>query len=318
MADRSVILALARVIVAAAWADGELHREEIDSLKDLLFHLPHVGPARGVELPGADWERLDMYIQSPVDAAERNRLIAELQATLRTPADRDLALAALDNLIHADGIVVDTERAVMQEIRTALQAVDLGVIAQIGRLIRGPVQRRSTAIATAPNREDAFEDFVKNRIYYLVRERLRLGNAELSVPDADVRKLSLAGGLMARVANIDRAMTSEERDTMIAVLQTDWGVSQVAAAVVAEVAVSAVANDLDYFRLTRTFFSSTDDDERVHFLDVLFDVAYADGRLSAEEQEEIRRIAQSLNLSQRQVNAAREHAKRRRVDGTSV
>jgi hypothetical protein len=84
---------------------------------------------RGVELPGADWDRLDMYLQSPVDAAERNRLIAELQATLRTPADHDLALAALDKLIHADGIVLDTEQAVMQEIRTALQAVDLGLIA---------------------------------------------------------------------------------------------------------------------------------------------------------------------------------------------
>jgi uncharacterized tellurite resistance protein B-like protein len=313
MADRSVILALARVIVAAAWADGELHREEIDSLKDLLFHLPHVGPARSVELPAADWARLDMYIQSPVDAAERNRLIAELQAALRTPADRDLALAALDNLLHADGMVVDVEREVMQEIRAALQAVDLGVLAQLGRLIRGPVRRRSAAVATAPNREEAFEDFVKNRIYYLVRERLRLGNADLAVPDAEVRKLSLAGGLMARVVHIDRTVTSEERDAMIAVLESDWGVSQVAAAVVAEVAVSAVAGDLDYFRLTRAFFSSTDGDERVQFLDVLFDVAYADGRLSSEEQEEIRRIAQSLNLSQRQVNDAREHAIRRHV-----
>jgi len=93
MADRSVILALARVIVAAAWADGELHREEIDGLKDLLFHLPHVGPARGLELLAADWDRLEMYIQSPVDAAERTRLIAELQAALRTPADS----STLDN-----------------------------------------------------------------------------------------------------------------------------------------------------------------------------------------------------------------------------
>jgi uncharacterized tellurite resistance protein B-like protein len=318
MADRSVILALARVIVAAAWADGELHAEEIDSLKDLLFHLPHVGPARGVELPAADWARLDMYIQSPVDAAERNRLIAELQDALRTPADRELALAALDNLLHADGVVVDAEREVMQEIRAALQAVDLGVIAQIARLIRGPVRRRSAAIAGAPNREDAFEDFVKNRIYYLVRERLRLGNADLAIPDADVRKLSLAGGLMARIANIDRTVTGEEREAMMAVLQTDWGVSQVVAALVAEVAVSAVANDLDYFRLTRAFFSSTDGDERTHFLDVLFDVAYADGRLSSEEHEEIRRIAQSLNLSQRQVNDAREHATRRRMGGASM
>ena len=41
---------------------------------------------------------------------------------------------------------------------------------------------------------------------------------------------------------------------------------------------------------------------------MLFDVAYADGRLSSEEREEIRRIAASLNLSQRQVNDAREQA----------
>ncbi len=318
MADRNVILALARVIVAAAWADGELHPEEIDSLKDLLFHLPHIGPARGVELPAADWARLEMYIQSPVDAAERQRLIAELQAAVRTPADRELALAALDNLVQADGVVLDAEREVLQEIRAALQAADLGVTAHITHLIRGPVRRRSAAIASAPNREDAFEDFVKNRIYYLVRERLRDGTADLAIPDADVRKLSLAGGLMARVANIDRTVTSEERDAMMAVLQANWGVSQAAAALVAEVAVSAVANDLDYFRLTREFFSSTDGDERTHFLDVLFEVAYADGRLSSEEHDEIRHIAQSLYLSQRQVNDAREQATRRRVDGTSM
>jgi hypothetical protein len=57
------------------------------------------------------------------------------------------------------------------------------------------------------NREDAFEDFVKNRVYYLVRERLRLSTAELVIADADVRKLSLAGGLMARVANIEGTVT---------------------------------------------------------------------------------------------------------------
>jgi uncharacterized tellurite resistance protein B-like protein len=105
---------------------------------------------------------------------------------------------------------------------------------------------------------------------------------------------------------------------MMAVLQSEWSVSQVAAALVAEVAVSAVANDLDSFRLTREFFSSTDGDERTDFLDVLFDLAYADGRLSSEEHEEIRRIAQSLNLSQRQVNDAREQATRRHLGGRSM
>ena len=51
---------------------------------------------------------------------------------------------------------------------------------------------------------------------------------------------------------------------------------------------------------------------------MLFDVAYADGRLSSEEHDEIRHIAQSLYLSQRQVNDAREQATGRRVDGASM
>jgi len=40
MTDRNLIITMGKVIVAAAWADGTVDAEEINSLKDLLFMLP--------------------------------------------------------------------------------------------------------------------------------------------------------------------------------------------------------------------------------------------------------------------------------------
>jgi uncharacterized tellurite resistance protein B-like protein len=302
MSDKNLILTLAKVIIAAAWADGEMTLEEINSLKDLLFRLPHT---EGTQLTGREWARLEMYIESPVDAAERARLLEQLQAALRRPKDRAMALSALEDLIQADGVVTDEERAVVEEIKSAIEAVDVGMIGQLGRLIRGTVQRRSQVVANAPNREEYFEDFIKNKVYYAVRQRLNLGEVDLDIPEADLRKLSLAGGLMARVAHVDREVTEGEFDTMVNALQGGWDITREAAAFVAEVAVSAVSADLDYFRLTRQFSTSTTEDERVRFLDVLFAVADADGRVSYDEIEEIRRIAKSLNLTHKQFIGAK-------------
>jgi uncharacterized tellurite resistance protein B-like protein len=302
MSDKNLILTLAKVIIAAAWADGEMALDEINSLKDLLFQLPRAG---GTQITGREWARLEMYIESPVGVAERARLVEELQAALQTPKDRALALSALEDLIQADGVVSDEERAVAEEIKTAIQAVDVGVIGQLGRLIRGTVQRRSQAVANAPNREEYFEDFIKNKVYYAVRQRLNLGEVDLDIPEGDLRKLSLAGGLMARVAHVDREVTEDEFDRMVHALQAGWDITREAAAFVAEVAVSEVSADLDYFRLTRQFCTSTTEDERVRFLDVLFAVADADGHVSHEEIEEIRRIARSLNLTHKQFIGAK-------------
>jgi len=300
MSDRTLILALAKVIIAAAWADGQVTREETNSLKDLLFRLPRTSRKHGRRITAREWATLEIYMESPIDEAERARLVDELQAALRAPRDRELALSALDDLIHADGKVSQEELAVMKEIRSALESVDLSIVGQLGRLIRGPIQRRTQAVASGPNRERHLEDFIKNKVYYAVRRRLNPGAADPDIPETELRKLSLAGGLMARVAQVDQEVTEDEFDIIARALQTDWGISEEAAALVTEVAVSEVSADLDFFRLTREFTTSTTEAERVRFLDVLFAVAKADGHISLAENAEILRISSSLNLTRQQ------------------
>jgi uncharacterized tellurite resistance protein B-like protein len=100
--DTNMILTLGKVIIAAAWADGEVSPEEVNSLKDLLFHLPG--------LTGREWANLEMYIESPVGEAERARLVIQLTEQISSGSDKTLALHALDGLVSADGVITRSSR----------------------------------------------------------------------------------------------------------------------------------------------------------------------------------------------------------------
>lgn len=292
MSAANFYLTLGKVIIAAAWADGEVAHDEVNCLKDLLFRLPG--------LTGREWAMLEMYIEAPVGAAERERLVEQLQNELRSSSDKSLALQSIDDMVLADGIVSEEEKAIVNEIKTQIESASVGVFSQLGRVVKNSIQRREIALSAAPNREEHFEDFIKNKVYYEVQRRLELDKTSLDIDEDRLRKLSLAGGLMARVAHVDLEVTDDEYKAIANSLITEWGISTEEATFVTEVAVSEIGPDMDYYRLAREFFTSTDREERAKFLNILFSIANADGFVTNEEIEEIRAIANSLRLTHRQ------------------
>ena len=286
MRDEHLILTLAKVLVAAAWADGELTHEEVNAMKDVLFRLP--------QLSARQWASLQMYIEAPVGEAERARLVDELRNAIASEQDRELAVQMVDEIMSADGQVTEADERVAAEIRAAVESANLGVL---GRLVKGATSRRSRAVANAPNREDYYEDFVKNKVYYGLRRRMDLGEAELGAGEEVLRTLSLAGGMMAQVARVNPEVSEAEKATMAQAFQTHWHLGAEEAAFVVEVAVSESATLLDPYRLAWQFSEVCTPQERAAFLDVLFAIATADGEASYDEIEEIRTIARSLKLS---------------------
>ncbi|MGD8818777.1 MAG: TerB family tellurite resistance protein [Anaerolineae bacterium] len=286
MPDEQLILTLAKVLIAAAWSDGELALEEINSMKDLLYQIP--------QLSARQWASLSMYIESPVDDAERARLVEELRSAIRTEQDKELTLTALDAMVAADGRTTDQEESAVTGIKAAVETVDVGFLTN---LVKGLAGRRSQTVASAPNREEYLEDFIQNKVYYGVRRRLDLGEAEIDLSEKQLRTLSLAGGIMAQIAHINPQITDDEVGRMVDALETYWHLSTEQAAFVASVAISETASLLDRYRLTREFADACTYEERVEFLDVLFAVAAADGKASYEEIEEIRQITQILKLT---------------------
>lgn len=297
MPKPKVIKSLAKVIIAAAWADGNISHEELNSLKDLLFLMP--------EMTASDWAELDIYIEEPVEEEERTRLVNELRTNLMRPSDRKLALQALETVMDADGVVSEGEQRVLQEIKDELKHVGVGLISQFGRLVRAPIQRRSQTFSEIPNREENLVDFMRNKVYYSLNRVMQQEGRHIDLPEAELRKLSLAGGLMARVANVDGDIQPDERARMAEAIQAKWHISQEEADLVAEVAALEISRGMDTYRLTRRFFESTSEQERLDFMDVLFAVADGDGFVSYDEIEEIRTISTVLKLRHKQFIAAK-------------
>ncbi|MBV7334615.1 TerB family tellurite resistance protein [Chloroflexi bacterium TSY] len=301
MANRNLILSLAKVIIAAAWADHALTNEESNSLKDLLFKLPESYREGGNRrLSAKEWAMLEMYMESPIGPEERAQLITELQEALNTPREKKLALNALNELIHADGVITAEEQAVSDEIRAALDNVNVSIFGQLARLITSPIERRTEELGQAPNRDRHFDDFVRNKVYYGIQRRLDLGEFELLIPDDKLRRLAAIGGLMARVAHIDREVTDSEFDTMVELLQSELSVGHHEALFVAQVAVSEVSPDMDFLQLTREIVTNITPETGAQLLDLLFAVADADGKVTHQESEEIYNIAYNLNLTHKQ------------------
>ena len=78
MRDEQLIMTLAKVLIASAWADGELTNDEVNCIKDLMFNLP--------EVTATQWAELDIYMDSPVGEAERARLIGDLEEAVSSQA----------------------------------------------------------------------------------------------------------------------------------------------------------------------------------------------------------------------------------------
>lgn len=289
MKRKDLIIDLAKLVISAAWADGELSNEEINALKDLLFSVDDIS----VE----EWNVLQMYIESPASDDERAEILERVARSLRTEADKKLALNTLDRLFKCDGKVTTEEQQLMDELQDTLDAQPANLFTGLSNAFRSAISKRSAAVKRSSLREEASEDYIKNTIYYDLIRNQEDAHITIDKPDAELRKLCLATGLLARIAYIDGEISVEEKEAMQGILSEDWNLSMEEADLLVEISCNRATQGLDYYRLSSGFFASTDIPERQAFLKTLFKIANAANKTDQKEIEEIRRIAQGLKLS---------------------
>jgi uncharacterized tellurite resistance protein B-like protein len=279
---------LGHALIAAAWADGELSPRELQSLKDLLFHLPGLRPEH--------WAELERRAEIPVDEVQRERLIENLRQSIASEEDRQLVLGAIDQLLRTDSDFREPERKAMQEIRRAIEANDTSVWHEMKRFLQIPLSLRVGASQRAELPEQRLKE-LNRAILREVSDRIAEDEQNPDLSERELRRLCLAGGLLAHVAEIDRRVDEGERGVMVEALRDGWGLNEAVARAVTEIVIIHSGDEFDLHRSLREFFTLTNEAERISFLDVLFAVAAGDGQVSFQEQEEIRLICMGLKLS---------------------
>ena len=297
MADKMFVMDLAKLVIAAAWADGSLQNQEINSLKDLIFRLGDIGQK--------EWNELEIYMDSPVGSKETEQLVGQVLGHIKSEADKDFVIATLKKLVEADGVITEDEEKLLEGIKSAVLEVDTGIGGRLSKMLKAALNRRSETYKLSAGRQADIDDFINNTIYYQYKRDCREKGIEIELSEEKVSQLCLAAGLLARVAWVDEDISNEEKQTINQVLCRSWGLAQEEAEFVTRISCYRAVKGLDYFRLTRSFFERTTLQERRSFLVCLFKVANASERCSHEEVEEIRSISEALKLTHKDFIAAK-------------
>lgn len=172
MSNNELIMDLAKLMIAAAWADGELSNDEINALKDLLFTIE--------DLPAKDWNLLEMYMDSPVTEEETQELIKRIVAGINNKDDKEMVIGRLRSLFEADSKVTPKEAALLEEIESSA-AGSANVFAVFSKAFRSAISLRIDNTKATCLRETSLEDYIKNTVYYQLQMEQKQSGIQINL-----------------------------------------------------------------------------------------------------------------------------------------
>ena len=113
--------------------------------------------------------------------------------------------------------------------------------------------------------------------------------------DSDYRLAAAA--LLIHAAMIDGAMSEAERTRLVGVLMLRFGLDEAAAQELVTEATQAEQQAVDLYRFTSLLNRSLDDTGRQQIVEMMWQIAHADGRVTEFEDNLIWRAADLLHVS---------------------
>lgn len=124
------------------------------------------------------------------------------------------------------------------------------------------------------------------------------GSREAQAFDENDYRLA-AAALLVHVMSIDGAVTDDERIVLKDILATRFGLDAQEGEALVELAIAKDAEAVDLYAFTSVLNRALDDEGRLRIVEMMFEVAYADGGLSEFEDNLVWRAAELLNVGSR-------------------
>ncbi|MEM1377564.1 MAG: TerB family tellurite resistance protein [Pseudomonadota bacterium] len=137
------------------------------------------------------------------------------------------------------------------------------------------------------------------------------------IDDADVHPArTAAAALMYHVIQADGVLRDVEKDRFKQVLSEEYELSETELKSLVASAKVADSEAVDFYRFTSVLMDTLDEDERVSFIEILWELVYADGYKHELEENVVWRISELLGVSGRDRVLMRQRVQERHgIDG---
>ena len=130
--------------------------------------------------------------------------------------------------------------------------------------------------------------------------------ASAAEPQAREHSLQMAtAALLMEMAHADFAVDAAERDHVVALLSREFNLSAPEAARIAELGNAQGRAAVSLYEFTQALDTALSVSDKVRVIEMLWQIAYADGALDKYEEHLMRKLADLLHLSHRQLIQAK-------------
>jgi uncharacterized tellurite resistance protein B-like protein len=276
-------LTLLKALAAIAWADGEMTESEKNILKRFYrkFHLTQ-----------KQMDSMKPYLQSPVSKEEQNRLLKKLSHEFGSKQDREKVVAQLEEMAHADKNLKDLERELLEDFARHLKK------SSITQRTAGKIRNffEATIFKPAHEKNPELHKYFRNKILKSVELKIGGDIAKMRISEDELYFICLFGTLLASVAHIDEDFHEEEKKALKRSLKERFEFTGKELELLLQVVEEQARRGFDFHEVTQEFIKLYSYNDRVNTVDCFFAVAVADGTISHDESEEIRRITKALRI----------------------
>jgi uncharacterized tellurite resistance protein B-like protein len=243
--------------------------------------------------------QVELYLSERVDAEEMKQVTRRFFSRVHRSKERRMLVDAVENLLRADESLSDIEQEWLRDLQEVVSGAKKTVFFLDGlkSLLRIGGENQK---GTDEGRDADLHDFIHNRVLFKLRRRLGSERLEECGTPAKLKKLTLSAALLGRVGYVDNEFLPQEEAFMKKVLSETWGASPPVAEVITEIAIETVRHGVDLHRLVKEVKETMSKPEKKNLLEGIFALAMAEGRMSNDEVEDIRKIAYMLDFSHKQ------------------
>ncbi|MDP6736377.1 MAG: TerB family tellurite resistance protein [Nitrospinaceae bacterium] len=276
-------LTFLKVLTTIAWADGEVTQSELNILKSFY---------RKFNLDKDELSELKYYLAAPVSKKEQDELYCQLIAELSSPKEKEEILNALETMVQADKRTGGGEKDLVERFQDFLNKSS-PTRRSLGRM-RNLLHK--TIFAHARDKDPELEKYFKRTVLKKIELKTARQGIKVEVPYDKIYFICLFGTLLATVAHVDGHFDETEQKALKKVLSDHFSFTDKELKVLFEVVAEQAQGGFDFHEVTAEINRLVTYNERLKMTDCLFAIAAADGELSHDEAEEIRRITKSLRI----------------------
>jgi len=135
------------------------------------------------------------------------------------------------------------------------------------------------------------------------------GDADAGAAETGEERVRLAAAvLLVEAARLDDEYGDDERLAIARLLRERFGLSEDETEELLTAAEAAQDHAVEVFTFTRDIKDTFSHEERIEIIEMLWEVAYADGELHKYEDQLVRRVAGLLHVTDRERGEARKRA----------